>query len=93
MSIHNGWAFTENETEKAKENYAEYTALKEAAAGVTLHKTPAYGHCKFRGELTTDAARALTDVQILLIADGGNLCFGGTISRCGDTFSGSYSTD
>ena len=40
-----------------------------------------------------EEAQALTSDEILLLMDWGNLCFGGSCSKAGNKFWGSYNTD
>lgn len=93
--IHCGWAFTADADQRQKDNAESYKAISHLRNKdhVDIGSTPSYGKTNFSGTLNSDEARALTNQQILLIADRGSLCFGGSISRHGDLFSGSYNTD
>lgn len=93
--IHYPWAYTENESQKCQENRSEYEKIKHLRTKEHMEYTgqSCYAHNKFRGKLISDEAKQLTNDQILLIMDSGNLCFGGEISRSGDNFSGRYNTD
>ena len=56
--------------------------------------TSCYAHNNFEGKVTTEEAKALTAMDILILADSGNLCFGGCCSLNGDgSFYGHYNTD
>lgn len=88
-----GWAFKAYEKEGQQYCAKRYKEIKESGAEIKLTKKPAYGRCEFTGELLNDAAKALSRGDIAIYADHGNLCFGGSLSRSGDTFKGTYNTD
>ena len=88
-----GYAFKADEKETMAKYSARMAELRKVASGVTLHKNPQYGQCKFSGTLNTPEAQALSELDIALIADGGNLCFGGECVKSGNTFRGNYWTD
>jgi hypothetical protein len=87
-----GWAFKENKTEISKANYERYKEIEHLRGELQLSKQPAYGKGNFSGVLN-ESTRHLTEKDLALIADDGNLCFGGTCTISGDRFSGSYYTD
>ena len=87
-----GWAFKEDEDERRKAKDARYAEIKDTP-GVKFSVTPAYKEGLFSGTLETDEARALSEADLALIADRGNLCFGGHCTKRGDGFSGAYYTD
>lgn len=93
--IHYPWAFTKDEFKKRDENHSEYEKIKHLRSKEHMEVTgkSCYAHNKFSGKLLSDEAKALSNAQILLLMDSGNLCFGGEISRSGDNFSGRYNTD
>lgn len=95
MAIHVGWAYTSNEDAAHKENLEEYNKIAHLRAPehMELSKLPQYAHVRFNGKLLSEEAKALTTQQLLLLADAGNLCFGGSCQKNGDTFSGRYNTD
>ncbi|MFD1335770.1 hypothetical protein ACFQ4N_09440 [Oceanobacillus iheyensis] len=90
--IYNGWAFTENQTEKGKINYEIYTELKQ--------KYKVYRNdIRYNPEVDkeqydivigrkTGYAHAVYNIiknkpklstnELLLLCDNGNLCFGGS---------------
>ena len=87
-----GWAFKPNEKEMQQQYSDRYKKIANTP-GVNYSKTPCYGHNKFSGTLETEEAMALTELDLALIADHGNLCFGGSCSKSGNSFSGTYNTD
>lgn len=87
-----GHAFKKNADETMARRRARYAEIKNTP-GVELEKFPSYGRTKFTGTLTTPEAQALSEEDLALIADNGNLCFGGVCTKSGDTFSGAYYTD
>lgn len=92
--IYNGYAFTENEDEKAKSNRLAYkelcTKYKILKLSDLIHKSPTqeqldendivysrkagYLHGEY---ILYKSQEGITDEELLLIFDGGNLCFGG----------------
>lgn len=88
-----GYAFQPNEAELAKSNAARYAEIKHLAADIEMSKSPQYARTKFSGTLKTEAAQSLSEFDIALIADHGNLCFGGNCTKSGNAFHGEYCTD
>lgn len=88
-----GYAYSANEAELQRRNQSRYEEIKHLLGDIELDKTPEYGGTSFRGRLETDEARALDEFDLALLADHGNLCFGGCCTRDGDTFSGMYFVD
>ena len=88
--IYNGYAFTENEREKAKINYEIYKELKGKYKILGMCARPSdeeieendivysrkayYGHAEYK---VWKCLNEITINELLLIFDGGNLCFGG----------------
>lgn len=88
--IYNGYAFTENEREKAKINYEIYKELKGKykILGMCAHpsdeeieendivytRKAGYAHAEYK---VWKCPKWITVNELLLIFDGGNLCFGG----------------
>ena len=88
--IYNGYAFTENEREKAKINYEIYKELngKYKILGmcarpsdeeieendIVYSRKACYGHAEYK---VWKCPNEITINELLLIFDGGNLCFGG----------------
>lgn len=94
MTTIKGHAFKPNEKQMAAERTARYKEIAHLRDNdIEISKSVQYGSNKFRGKLLTDEAKALSEFDIALIADHGNLCFGGNCVKTGDTFSGEYYTD
>ena len=84
--VYDGWAFSENEDEKEKINAQIYRELCDKYKisrssyncnfddyDLVFYREPGYNHAEYHIEKnTTD----LTNDEIALICDGGNLCFG-----------------
>lgn len=88
-----GWAFKENELELRDKNSARYKEIQHLVGNLNLKKSPQYGHTIFTGQLEGEA-KSLSAFDVALIADNGNLCFGGECGiRSDGRFSGSYNTD
>lgn len=87
--VYNGWAFKENEREKAAVNMEIYKELNEKyrilqAFGeeyseenydLIYQREPGYNHALYE-MLKNDTD--MTRDELLLVFDGGNLCFGGS---------------
>jgi lipopolysaccharide assembly outer membrane protein LptD (OstA) len=87
-----GYAFDKNYAE-TRAKYLNRLREIEKTPGVEYRKNPQYGMVKFSGRLTTPEAKALSELDLAIIADDGNLCFGGECTRVNDSFSGCYYTD
>ena len=87
-----GWAFKPNEKELCNSVQERFKEIKHLLTDINLHKRPGYNHVNFTGELTSEAFD-LSERDILILADYGNLCFGGSCTKKGNLFSGSYNTD
>ena len=88
-----GWAFNKKEKELQQKSFDRYREIKHLARELEIKKDPKYGHFKFTGVLKSEEAKALSETDLALIADHGNLCFGGTCIKRGDSFSGKVNTD
>jgi hypothetical protein len=88
-----GYAFQEDEKERQKQFREQYKKIKHLGKEITIQKQPRYGHTVFRGSLDTPEAQKLSCLEIALIADHGNLCFGGQCTKTGNTFYGLYWVD
>ncbi len=88
-----GHAFTKDEEEIQAKRFARYKEIQHLRESMILEKAPQYGKTMFAGKLKSDKAKALSEEDIALIADHGNLCFGGICTKSGDTFTGCYYTD
>lgn len=87
-----GYAFDPNSVE-IQRKYSKRLSELSGIDGVELRRRPNYGKTDFSGTLATDSAKKLSELDIALIADRGNLCFGGECTITGDTFKGSFYTD
>lgn len=84
--VYNGWAFTEHEREKGNINFAIYKELvgkynvsfgtpeNEDDFDVLIQRRRGYGHSVYT---VIKNKPNLSDDELMLICDGGNLCFGG----------------
>lgn len=89
-----GWAFKKDELELRDKNTKRFKEIEHLYANLGLNKKPCYGRCEFTGQLEGDEAMALSEFDIALLADRGNLCFGGSCSKgYNGSFSGTYNTD
>lgn len=93
--IYVSWAYTADEKAKAESNSKYFEQLKHLRGKehMSFSTSPQYAHTTFSGELLSEEAQALTSDEILLLMDHGNLCFGGSCSKSGTKFWGSYNTD
>lgn len=95
--VYNGYAFSENEGEKARINYSIHKELTERhdvyrddirfnpevnldEYHVVIGRKPGYAHAVYN--IVKNEPNLSTN-ELLLLCDGGNLCFGG--SRISDT--------
>lgn len=88
-----GYAFKENEKELQAKHSARFKELEHLIGKIDMQRTPAYGKGLFSGTLKTDEEKKLTEFDLALLADSGNLCFGGYCTISGNKFSGAYWTD
>lgn len=88
-----GYAHTEGWQAKRDANVQRYNEIAGTKGVRFLRKISSYGRTQFEGVLETPEALALGEMEIALIADHGNLCFGGMCSKDGQNFSGVYFTD
>lgn len=93
--VYTSWAYSANEQAKAESNAEYFEQLKHLRSKehMSFTTSPQYAHTTFSGELLSEEAQALTSDEILLLMDWGNLCFGGSCSKAGNKFWGSYNTD
>ena len=93
--IYRSWAYTADADAKSKSNaeYFEELSHLRSKEHMSFTTSTQYARTTFSGELLSEEARALTAGEILLLMDHGNLCFGGSCSKSGNKFSGSYNTD
>jgi len=89
-----GYAYTDEWENTAKERSDRFKELKHHVGTLNMTRTPAYNHGNFCGKLVTDEEKKLSELDLAIIADRGNLCFGGNCTIDSDgTFRGEYYTD
>lgn len=88
-----GYVHVDKPKETGKTIRARYEEIKHLQNEIEIERTPGYAHMKFKSTPLTDAARELSARDILILADSGNLCFGGSCRKAGDHFAGRYNTD
>lgn len=85
-----GWAFKENQDELAKERFGRYQEIKDDP-GITVESVrSAYAETLYNGTIENPERTAL---DILLICDRGNTCFGGAVAIEKGRFSATVFTD
>lgn len=88
-----GWAFKE-ESESIRDGYrARYEEIKNMFNDLDMRRSPSYGKGSFIGTLRTEEEKKLSELDLCLLADSGNLCFGGYCEISGDKFHGAYYKD
>lgn len=91
--IYNGYAFTENEREKAKINYEIYKELRIkykirnicgyptdedlSENDIVYSRKAGYAHADYKVYKCPKVPQEISVNELLLIFDDGNLCFGG----------------
>jgi hypothetical protein len=90
MSYFDGYAMKPNEQQLKEEIFNKY-ASADYTDVISLKKSYDYNCVKFEGSIR--AGSKLNEEELLLYANHGNLCFGGSCVRIGDKFYGSYSLD
>lgn len=89
-----GWAFKPDEKEKRAEIQERHKKVSELLKGkVEWTHGSGYNHRTFTAVVDPSVADQVNEMDILICADSGNLCFGGTCTRKGNVFSGRYSID
>ena len=88
-----GWAFKSNEKELANKNSDRYKEISSLLKDIKFDKCPSYGKGIFEGVLDSEEAKKLSEFDIALLMDHGNLCYGGYCTKSGNKFSGAYYTD
>ena len=78
IKIHNGWAFTLNEKEKAKDNFNYFQKIKNKF--IVLSRKSEVGSNVYR-IAPKNIVEEYYGIEALLFADDGNLCFGGIIEQ------------
>ena len=86
-----GWAFTKEEKEESERRRTRYAEIKHLREALHLQVNPCYGMTKYSGTIPKD--QTITDLDLALICDGGNTCFGGSVLRGGEKFYCTIFTD
>lgn len=84
MTYIDGWAFKKNEKELSEERRQRYEQIKHLRNEMIRSVSPQYGRTIYKGILKPEWK--LSDLDILLVCDRGNTCFGGTVERTTDSF-------
>lgn len=84
--------------ENIKKNASRYDAIKHLASKFTWSRQYGYANFRYEARTTDPEARSLSATDVAILADGGNLCFGGrgfSKREAGDKtiFSGIVHTD
>jgi hypothetical protein len=86
---YSGWAFKPNEKELSKEISDRYKELMQTVK-YKISKSPQYGKTSFILEVTEGD---ISEMDALIIADDGNVCFGGYCTKQAGKFYGAYFID
>lgn len=88
------WAFTDEKNQiKVQKKHSDILKKIATIEGIEIDKISQYAKTRFKGTLETKEAKALTEYELAVYADSGNLCFGGFCKKSGNRFSGAYYTD
>jgi hypothetical protein len=87
-----GWAFKSDEKQLAEENSERYDEIVALRPHLNLTKDSGYNTVRFKGVINDETAH-LSEKDLALIADDGNLCFGGYCVKSDTSFHGEYYTD
>lgn len=63
--------------ENMKRNGARYDAISHLRSKFTWSRQSGYAHFRYEARTTDPEARSLSAHDVAILADGGNLCFGG----------------
>lgn len=96
--IYHGWAFGVRTGQMEREEISKrYEEIKHLRSDFKWSSQVKYAHNTWRAEAQTDEAATLSDMDVMILADQGNLCFGGDCSSFTSegvkVFKGSYNTD
>ncbi len=94
-NVYHGWAFGvhkgQMDRDAIRTRFKEIESMKKE---FEWGGNSCYAHNKFTAKPLTEAAKELSSMDVLILADYGNLCFGGECSKRSDgSFYGSYNTD
>ena len=87
-----GWAYTKNEREEGAARSARFKAISHLRPFLNLNPSPQYAQTTYTGTIPENAPE-LTDLDIALLCDSGNTCFGGSVRRAGRAFTCIIHTD
>ena len=93
---YSGYAFKPNEKEMRDEiRELAPIALNKLKGKINIEKGSSHARVSFTATVDQDISDDVTEMDVLLYADNGNLCFGGDCTRVGTTnvFKGCYWTD
>lgn len=94
MSVYHGWAFGVRAGQMTRDEIrARYAEIKHIKKEFDWSGQSKYAHNTFTAAPKTEAAAALSAMDVMIMADDGNLCFGGDCVKGAGRFSGSYNTD
>lgn len=99
MAYIKGFAFTADEKEESTRRYNRYKELIEQGFErkdnnfIKWERTEVkYGRNTYRGELL-EGSPTITDMDLAILCDSGNTCFGASVDRTGRKFKVDVSTD
>ena len=85
-----GWAFTANEEALRDERYNRFKELSKEEKIKIDSVMPSYGRTTYKGTILNES---LSELDILLLCDDGNTCFGGYVTKNGNNFVAAVYTD
>lgn len=93
--VYHGWAFGVRKGQMERDSIrTRFKELEPMRKEFEWGGSSCYAHNKFTAKPLTEAAKALSEMDVLILADWGNLCFGGDCKKSSaGSFSGSYNTD
>ena len=83
------WAFKENGEKLRDKRFDRYKQLNKGDIEIET-VSPGYAHTDYKGKIKN---KELSELDILLLCDDGNTCFGGEVSISGDYFKATVYTD
>ena len=91
MTAISGWAYTRTQDEEAKRRSDRYSEIKHLRPQMALKPNPSYARTYYTG--TIPEGVTLSDLDLLILCDSGNTCFGGSVDRYGKEFKACVYTD